>query len=55
MDGREWSALQKNLMPAKFSEHSFGNAKFLPSWIISVLNEGKFEVKWKSNWFAKFV
>ena len=34
---------KENLMPAKFSENSFGNAIFLPSLIKRVLNERKLE------------
>ena len=37
------------LIPAKFSEYSFGNANFSPSWIIRVLKEGKFEGMLKAN------
>ena len=36
---------KENLMPAKFSENSFGNAKISPLWMITVLSEGKFEEK----------
>ena len=46
---------KENLTPGKFSEYSFGNAKFSPSWIIRVLKEGKFEGKLKVNCVSESV
>ena len=49
MVGIVGAAGEKNLMPAKFSEYTFGSTKFSPSWIIRGLNGGKFERKLKAN------
>ena len=39
------SIAEENLIPAKFYEYSFGNAKLSPLWIVRVLKKGKFNRK----------